>query len=146
MARTGLIGSISRIFGAAGEDRAAPSRMPDGALVYAVGDIHGRRDLLEKLVAKIDEDAKAKGIAPTVVFVGDYVDRGADSKGVIAMLLNGLPRDWTPVFLKGNHEEALLSFLDNPAFGEVWQDFGGLQTLTSYGVTLQRRGREVDWP
>ncbi len=126
--------------------KSAPSRMPDGALVYAVGDIHGRADLLELLVAKINMDARTKGMKPTVVFVGDYVDRGTDSKGVIELLLNGLPMDWTAIFLKGNHEEAMLTFIEDPAFGDTWQDFGGLQTLTSYGVALPRRAGEIDWP
>jgi len=132
--------------GHAREDAAA-SRLPEGRLVYAVGDVHGRSDLLVKLVSLIESDAAARAVArPIVVFVGDYVDRGANSRGVIELLLNGLPKEWTPVFLKGNHEEALLSFVDNPAFGDVWRDFGGLQTLTSYGVALQRKGGEIDWP
>ena len=136
----------------AGGSRASQNALPalpDGMLVYAVGDIHGRNDLLQALVAKIAHDSEARSAAghkPTVVFLGDYVDRGPDSRGVIEFLLHGLPAGWDRRFLKGNHEEALLTFLADPKFGAVWRDFGGLQALASYGVTPQRKGAEIDWP
>lgn len=129
--------------------KASESRVPDGQLVYAIGDIHGRSDLLRALVEKISEDAMRRLTAsqqPTVIFVGDYVDRGPDSRGVIDFLLNELPADWDCRFLKGNHEEALLTFLQDPKFGDVWRDFGGLQALSSYGVSPVRIGGEIDWP
>jgi serine/threonine protein phosphatase 1 len=123
--------------------------MPDGVLVYAVGDIHGRSDLLQALTIKIaqDCDVRRRGVQkPVVIFLGDYVDRGPDSRGVIEHLLHGLPADWDCRFLKGNHEEALLTFLTDPKFGAVWRDFGGLQALASYGVFPSRKGAEIDWP
>ncbi|MGC9953118.1 MAG: metallophosphoesterase family protein [Rhizomicrobium sp.] len=123
--------------------------MPDGALVYAVGDIHGRSDLLRSLIGKITRDSKARlqqGQRPIVIFLGDYVDRGPDSRGVIELLLHDLPSAWMCRFLKGNHEDALLSFLRDPKFGDVWRDYGGLQTLASYGVAPARTGGEIDWP
>ncbi|HXC56175.1 MAG TPA: metallophosphoesterase family protein [Rhizomicrobium sp.] len=133
--------------------RNAPSslvpRLPDGHLAYAIGDIHGRSDLLRILIAKIAEDAKTRltpGRRPTVVFIGDYVDRGPDSRGVIDFLLNELPPGWDYRFLKGNHEETLLAFLNDPTIGESWREFGGLQCLTSYGVAVQRNGAAMDWP
>ncbi|MEI9995402.1 MAG: metallophosphoesterase family protein [Rhizomicrobium sp.] len=140
--------SLRAAFTGGRRDHAKPSRVPEGALVYAIGDIHGRSDLLAALVARIEEDVQARAAAqrPIVVFVGDYVDRGSDSRGVIDLLLTGLPRGWDCHFLKGNHEEALLDFLGDPKFGEVWRDFGGLQTLTSYGVAILRQGAEIDWP
>ena len=121
--------------------------VPDGVLVYAVGDIHGRCDLLRALLRKIADDVSKHGsVEPTVVFLGDYVDRGPDSRGVLEVLLRDLPHRWNCRLLKGNHEEAVLNFLRDPGFGEIWRDFGGLETMASYGVTPARRGGEIDWP
>ena len=85
---------------------------PEGLRLYAIGDIHGRLDLLECLLGLIDEDRKGRERAAvtTFVFLGDYVDRGPDSKDVVARLVQGFAEDITPIFLKGNHEELLLSF------------------------------------
>src|SRR6185312_9901074 len=130
----------------AGPKRSAArtSSIPDGALVYAVGDIHGCCDLLRLLIEKIGADCGSwpdaggrrdasahpnAGGRPIVIFLGDYIDRGPDSRGVIELFLNGLPKDWDFRFLKGNHEEALLMFLRDPNFGAVWRDYGALETL-----------------
>jgi serine/threonine protein phosphatase 1 len=106
-----------------------------GRVVYAVGDVHGRLDLLEPLLADIMADARESGGKPLLVMLGDYVDRGPQSKGVVERLI-ALSAD--PAFetrlLKGNHEEALLRFLDDPAFGAVWMENGGGPTLADYGV------------
>lgn len=108
-----------------------------GRLVYAVGDVHGRLDLLGPLLRDIAEDALATRPAerPLLVMLGDYVDRGPDSKGVVDLLLEmkAYARIETRT-LKGNHEEALLKFLDDPPFGGVWMDNGGGPALVSYGV------------
>jgi len=108
-----------------------------GRLVYAVGDVHGRLDLLGPLLRDIAEDALAAQTAerPLLVMLGDYVDRGPDSKGVIDLLLQmqSYARLETRT-LKGNHEEALLRFLDEPMFGATWLDNGGGPALASYGV------------
>jgi serine/threonine protein phosphatase 1 len=105
--------------------------------LYAVGDIHGRLDLLDKLLKLIERDRKGREPAETVlVFLGDYVDRGSDSKGVVARLISGLPGDVTPLFLKGNHEDLLLDFLDRPRFGLTWLNNGGDIALLSYGVSI----------
>jgi serine/threonine protein phosphatase 1 len=109
-----------------------------GRLVYAVGDIHGRADLLTRLVAKIERDAEglASERRPVVVFLGDYVDRGDNSKSVIDQLLALKAEGRFEVrTLKGNHEQALMDFLDDPEVGPTWEDFGGRQTLLSYGVS-----------
>lgn len=140
---------IETLFARQGGSQSAPSRLHDGQLVYAIGDIHGRSDLLRTLIAKIAEDAKGRLVAgqrPTVVFIGDYVDRGPDSRGVIDFLLSELPPEWDYRFLRGNHEETVLAFLNDPTVGEAWRDFGGLQCLTSYGVAIQRNGAAMDWP
>jgi serine/threonine protein phosphatase 1 len=106
-------------------------------VVYAVGDIHGRADLLKRLVKSIDDDVSSlsPGAPPVLVFIGDYVDRGADSRGVIDQLIE-LEREgsYEVRALKGNHEEALLTFLGDADFGPTWAEYGGMQTLASYGV------------
>ena len=108
-----------------------------GRLVYAVGDVHGRLDVLGPLLHDIAKDAVAAETPerPLLVFLGDYVDRGPESKGVVDLILQ--MQTW-PKFevraLKGNHEEALLQFLDDPSFGQTWAEHGGAATLASYGV------------
>lgn len=112
-----------------------PADMPADRLVYAIGDIHGRIDLLQALLQKIMSDAGDRAAETSLVLLGDYVDRGEDSRAVIDYCLDHVtawPGEVT--FLKGNHEDALLSFLDNPADGDAWLGYGGLATLMSYGV------------
>jgi serine/threonine protein phosphatase 1 len=102
--------------------------------IYAIGDIHGRADLLDRLAQKIAADLAARPVGEAVtVFVGDYVDRGLDSRGVVERLVRKtFP---TPIVtLRGNHEEATLRFLDDAATLQQWVMFGGLTTLASYGV------------
>src|SRR5262249_46091587 len=107
----------------------------EGLRLYAVGDIHGRLDLLDKMLEIIEQDGASREPARTVlVFLGDYVDRGNDSKGVINRLTSGLPEQACTVFLKGNHEDLLLSFLDEPISGLNWLHNGGETALMSYGV------------
>jgi serine/threonine protein phosphatase 1 len=108
-----------------------------GELVYAVGDIHGRYDLLKQLLALILEDWPIRGRdrRPLVLFCGDYVDRGPDSAAVVeAMVWLQQRSDIQACFLKGNHEAALMRFLDNPTDSAGWLRFGGVETLRSYGV------------
>jgi serine/threonine protein phosphatase 1 len=69
-----------------------------------------------------------------LIFVGDYVDRGPDARAVVDRMLQGFP-GFETVFLKGNHDETLLQFLNDPTIGDAWRSFGGLDTLRSYGVT-----------
>lgn len=128
----------TRLFG-----RAAPARDPDAdtfarARLYAIGDIHGRLDCLDALLARIAEDAGAQPPAAdqALVFLGDYIDRGPDSRGVIDRLLAGPPAGFAARYLKGNHEAALLRFLDEPGFMATWRQFGAAETLASYGVAM----------
>ncbi|MCH7554876.1 MAG: metallophosphoesterase [Proteobacteria bacterium] len=119
------------------------SRVPEGRRVYAIGDIHGRLDLLEALHDQIAEDvATAPERTKTIVYLGDYIDRGLDSRGVIECLVGAPLEQVTPVFLLGNHEETLLRFLDDFMVGESWLAFGGDATLYSYGVQLDGLSRE----
>jgi serine/threonine protein phosphatase 1 len=109
----------------------------EGELVYAIGDIHGRYDLMKALLAQIAADAAARaaGRRPILIFLGDYVDRGPDSAKVVeALLWLGRRRDLDVRLLKGNHEQAMLDFLDVPATGAHWLRFGGVETLAAYGV------------
>lgn len=106
-----------------------------GTVVYAVGDIHGRADLLDRLLARVREDAAARSERRKVlVFLGDYIDRGPESRRVIDLLAAEDPDGPERVFLKGNHEDAMLGFLASPEIGFQWLGFGGAATLRSYGV------------
>lgn len=109
-------------------------RIPPGLRVYAVGDIHGRADLLETLLEQIRRDAATFKGECVLVFAGDYIDRGPESARVVDILLHGLPKGWSITFLCGNHEDAMLTFLKSPQAGSVWLAWGGVQALESYGV------------
>ncbi len=114
------------------------AHVPEGMRLYAVGDIHGRLDLLDRLLDLIATDRARREPARTVlVFLGDYIDRGRCSKGVVSRLIGGLPADVTALFLKGNHEDLLLSFLDRPGFGVNWLYNGGDAALLSYGLEVE---------
>jgi serine/threonine protein phosphatase 1 len=118
----------------------ATSRVADGRAIYAIGDIHGRLDLLTDLLAQVAADARRHPADQhrELVFLGDYIDRGTQSRGVIDALLDlGWP-EFTPTFLMGNHEEAMLEFLDGHADGVGWLTYGGLETLISYGIALRK--------
>lgn len=120
-------------------DTKPPYRVPDGTRVYAVGDIHGRADLLAAIRKKIVKDAKkaAKKSAierKVVVYLGDYVDRGPDSFGVIEMLLDEPLDGFEEVYLKGNHEDYMAKFLIGDGDGLGWLFNGAENTIASYGV------------
>ena len=106
--------------------------------LYAIGDIHGRFDLLARLLALIVTDAASYPETPKqLIFLGDYIDRGSDSRSVMRCLIEDLPKDFTPFFLRGNHEQVLLDFLaGDDAILESWLYFGGTATLASYGLNL----------
>jgi serine/threonine protein phosphatase 1 len=109
--------------------------VPPGERVYAVGDIHGRLDLLDRLLDMIAEYETARPCAnSSVIFLGDYIDRGANSREVIERLLQGIPGGLTAHFLRGNHEAIMLRCLEGPALFGNWAANGGLATLRSYGV------------
>jgi len=111
-------------------------------VIYAVGDIHGRKDLLDKLMSSIMADfatSKAKVSFPLkgrIVFLGDYVDRGPDSCGVISALVSLNIPEIDIICLKGNHEAVMLSQLDDPSAFRAWLRHGGVETLLSYGITV----------
>ena len=130
---SGVVVLFRRLFG---QKRQAPPST-GGRLVYAIGDVHGRLDLLGALLHDIARDALASRPTerPLLVLLGDYVDRGPDSRGVVDLILQ-MQADGTfeVAALKGNHEAALLQFLDDPSAAATWMEYGGGATLASYGV------------
>jgi serine/threonine protein phosphatase 1 len=121
------------------ERLAAPS---EPAVIYAIGDVHGCLDLLTALEAAIIADADGRPGEKWIVMLGDYVDRGPKSAQVIDHLLRDPPPGFTRVTLCGNHEAAMLAFLDDPEPRSSWLEFGGIETLASYGIAgpLVHRG------
>ncbi|MDI1282420.1 MAG: serine/threonine protein phosphatase 1 [Brevundimonas sp.] len=115
-----------------------PAGVPAGTVVWAIGDIHGRLDLLDRLLsAIIDSDTPDDGHRPVLVFLGDYIDRGAQSCGVIDRLVV-LADDpaFETHFLMGNHEDKMLEFLEDSTVGAAWCDYGGAQALESFGLKV----------
>ncbi|RBP07351.1 serine/threonine protein phosphatase 1 [Roseiarcus fermentans] len=109
--------------------------VPEGMRIYAVGDVHGRDDLLEEIATAIERDLASAPSEVVTVLLGDYVDRGPESASVLERLASG--RFPTPVqALRGNHEQMLLQFLNDPPELEIWRRNGGLETLHSYGVDV----------
>ena len=110
--------------------------IPDGQRVYAIGDIHGRLDLLDDLIARIDaDDAQRRPARTTIIVLGDLVDRGPDSAGVVDRLATLAAARDNLRFLMGNHEELFLSALDGDQKGlRMFARVGGRETAISYGV------------
>lgn len=112
--------------------------MPAGQRVYAIGDIHGRSDLLVEMIGQIEADLLASPVEDCqIVTLGDYTDRGPDTCGVIETLsrMAGSPSGPRIICLRGNHDQWVLDFLEDPfETGEHWMRWGGRETLTSYGV------------
>ncbi len=111
---------------------------PVDTRIYVIGDIHGRYDLLSGLQEKIKDDIQESANVSKIVriFLGDYIDRGEQSRAVIDFFLREDDPNIESVYLKGNHEAILLKFLNDPSILSSWQNFGGLETLHSYGVAL----------
>jgi serine/threonine protein phosphatase 1 len=118
----------------AAPDVPAGAGIPPGHRIYCFGDIHGRLDLLLQRRALIEADLRAAPVEQAAtIFLGDYIDRGPDSAGVLELLASAdFP---TSVFaLRGNHEQMALEFLADPVAAPGWLRFGGFETLHSYGV------------
>ena len=126
---------LSRLFSKSRTSRGRSG--PPGSRAYAIGDVHGRLDLLVDLLARIEEDNERRGPAKTwLVFLGDLVDRGPDSRGVVDLLVNRPPAFARNVFLKGNHEEFFLAVLGGDDSGvQHWLAYGGTECAQSYGLT-----------
>ncbi|HET6522308.1 MAG TPA: metallophosphoesterase family protein [Geminicoccaceae bacterium] len=114
-------------------------RLPEGVRIYAVGDVHGRIDLLRRLEAMIVQDVQATGwfLQNLLVFIGDYVDRGFHSREVLEHLVHP-PRDGLiRVHLLGNHDVWLREYARGEPVSPAWLRFGGDATLASYGVPIE---------
>jgi serine/threonine protein phosphatase 1 len=110
-------------------------RVPVGVRIYAIGDIHGRADLLAQVLNRIDTDLAKRPVSRGIeVFLGDYIDRGPASREVLDQLAMRKPPHQS-VFLKGNHETYIVDVVANPSLLDDWQRFGGFETLMSYGIT-----------
>ncbi len=114
-----------------------PRAIAAGERIYAIGDVHGRRDCLDDLLIRIGEDERARGPAQTtLVLLGDLVDRGPESRGVIERL-SQLAEVRPCVFLMGNHEEVFIDAWEgDEAAARLFHRIGGRETLLSYGVTV----------
>ncbi|MBX3570254.1 MAG: serine/threonine protein phosphatase [Rhizobiaceae bacterium] len=111
------------------------ARGPDGLRIYAIGDVHGRLDLLTGMHRRIHDDIARGGTADwRIVHLGDYIDRGPDSKGVIDFLVDATRRDARNICLCGNHDAGLLDFLAEPSLDSLFVRYGGVETARSYGV------------
>ncbi|MFG6584667.1 metallophosphoesterase [Sulfitobacter sp. 1A12779] len=121
------------------EAEGKPDNFAPEAPFFAVGDIHGCAGLLEELLEKLGAVATGEEVC---VFLGDYIDRGPDGQGVLTRLFS-LSRQYPDkvVCLMGNHERMMLDFIDDPAgAGLEWLKFGGVETLQSFGVSVDKRG------
>lgn len=123
-----------------------PPRIPKGSRIYVIGDIHGRCDLLDRLHDLIIADARTHPAArQLVVYLGDYLDRGYQSREVIECLLARPLEGFEAIHLRGNHEKVMLDFLEDATIGLNWLMIGGDATLYSYGVSkAPRAGRSDD--
>jgi serine/threonine protein phosphatase 1 len=124
-------------FGTKSAERPRPS-LPEGQRLYVVGDIHGRQDLLDRIARDIVADLSGnRHPRPLAVLLGDYIDRGPNSAGVLSQLAaRNFPVPF--VALRGNHEQMLLDFLEDEHCLESWRHFGGLETLHSFGIDVQK--------
>jgi serine/threonine protein phosphatase 1 len=125
---------LSRLFSKSRTSRASSG--PPGCRAYAIGDVHGRLDLLVDLLAMIEADNARRPAAKTwLVFLGDLIDRGPDSRGVVDLLATRPPGFARNVFLQGNHEEFFLGVLGGDDSGvQHWLTYGGTECAESYGL------------
>jgi len=120
------------------ERRHAP-RLPAGLRVYAFGDLHGRRDLLQTAFDAVDAHMGSQPTERAIeIYLGDLIDRGPDSRGVVeALIQRALQREVYP--LLGNHEDLMLDARRDPLAAAEWLRMGGRETLASYGAPLLPR-------
>src|SRR4029079_13618271 len=116
-----------------------PPRGPKGRRAYVIGDVHGRLDLLDRLLAAIEAEIDARPVDRVLlVSLGDLSDRGPTSAGVVERLRTYRHQNVQPVYVLGNHEEVLLRILGGESgLIQKWLWFGGAQCIQSYGVELE---------
>ena len=108
--------------------------VPQGQRLYVIGDIHGRVDLLQQMHNKIRQDATDYPGSKHLIYLGDYIDRGDHSREVIDLLLQQPLPGFDATYLRGNHEQTMLDYLQAAEVGRSWFNYGGLATLVSYNV------------
>jgi serine/threonine protein phosphatase 1 len=114
----------------------APKTAPS-TRIYAIGDIHGRLDLLKQLHEKILLDVVGcRAKRKLLIYMGDYIDRGMQSREVLDYLIHQKLGKFQSIFLRGNHEFAMRSFMQNPKHASEWLNWGGDATLFSYKINL----------
>lgn len=131
---------LKRLFGKkAGKSYLDHAVIPDGRRVYAIGDIHGRNDLLQQLLDQISEDDAARGQAESeIIFLGDLVDRGPDSAGVIETAMRLKDGKTNVRFLMGNHEEVYLAAArGSEKATRFFTRIGGKETILSYEISMK---------
>ena len=128
---------LARLFGSKAESprRLVLNNPPPS--IYAIGDVHGCVELQRKLEKKILSNVK-EGEKTLIIYLGDLVDRGLSSADVIDHCLSPLPQDVRRVCLRGNHDQAFLDFLKRPSLQSEWLDFGGKETMLSYGLDVEQ--------
>jgi len=113
----------------------AAARAPEGMRLYAIGDVHGCRDLLKRMHAAIeDEIARDRPGDWRIIHLGDYCDRGPDTKGVIDFIVARQAADARIISLRGNHDDGMLNFLTAGGEWRIFTHNGGETTAASYGV------------
>lgn len=119
--------------------------LPFDTRIYAVGDVHGRLDCLERLFGKINQDIHTRPVGKSkIVMLGDYVDRGPDSRGVLDFLIS-ISGEFELICLRGNHDDRLLEFVEAPdEISGRFLNYGGWQTLASYDVPTSFMQRNVE--
>lgn len=127
---------VKRWLGAKASEPVKPF-LPENQRIYCIGDIHGRLDLLQALHRLIVADSAAYDGSKTIVYLGDYIDRGENSKGVIDLLLQSTLDGFTSIHLMGNHEQTMLDFMQHPRAVAAWLTYGGRAALHSYGVQVR---------
>lgn len=130
---------LKRLFSRKEAPAPPPAALPGGKRVYAIGDIHGRADLLDTLLEKIDADDRARGPAETaLIFLGDLPDRGPASRVVIEKVMALAETRPNTIFLKGNHEELMIRVWEGDRqTASTFHRVGGRETLLSYGVSAE---------
>lgn len=117
-----------------------PGGVRQDTLVYAIGDIHGRDDLLERMLRGIADDARRRHATQRrLIYLGDYYSRGGQSAGVVERVLGWRPAGWDIITLRGNHEQLIQRFLEGDVLaGRHWLDYGGIATLAEYGLRVNK--------
>lgn len=115
-----------------------PAFLPADTRLYCIGDIHGCNSLLQELLLEIQQDRQNFNGKIIMVYLGDYIDRGPNSKEVIETLLHNEQANIETIYLRGNHEQTLLDCLENPILIPTWLSYGGLSALASYNVMVPK--------